>query len=558
MKKSSFWQTKLVLSLLLLSAAALLAGCGPQSTFNDLLSPVTSALQPAPPSNPTAVPTPVSLAPVTTLMPLPADEQDTFRIALPEAVDTFDPLFSQTAMNVLPYLAETLTRLSASDEVLPLLILSWQISEDGLSYTFYLQQGVFFSDGTPFNAAAVQYNLERFRALNPPMISRTAIQNISEISVVDDHTMTLRLNAPANDLLMALSDIHLAILSPASIPLNSEAYRNLALNTPVGTGPYLLAEFAAADHLRLQRNLNYWGPPPYHDIVEIQFVPDAEMRKSMLLNNQIDLTLGLPYTDLDMLASQPGLSVQRGQPYRQVFMGINTIRPNLGNFQARQALNYAIDQAGIVNNVLQGFGQPSTSPMPAGFLGACQATLPYTQDTEQAISLLNTAGVPETQALKIILPAGRIPQGEQVAEAVAESLRAVDFPVSVEALPWDDYLAALNAPPEESDYDLYLFEWQGSIPHSNYTLQLLETGNPLNASHYSNPQLDEWIRTASSSLDEGDAEDLYCNISQVIWQDAPWIFLYQQDDPVVYSAKFVNIEVLPGQRFRAIFAEPIE
>lgn len=537
--------------------AALLAGCGPQSPINDLVSPVISAIQPVTIDDTATQATPVPLTPDNTLEELPEGEQDTFRIALPENIDTFDPLFTQNAVNVLPYMMETLTRLSPTGEVQPLLAFGWEISEDGLTYTFDLQTGVFFSDGTPFNAQAVQFNLERFQALNPSMISRTVIDNIREIEVVDDHQLKLHLIAPANDLLIALSDVHLSILSPDSIPPESDAYSNIGILTPVGTGPYKLTEYDGVNHLSMQRNLNHWGSPPYYDIINIQFIPDAATRKNMLLNGEIDLTLGLPTTDLGMLSENASLIVQEGEPFRQVFIGINTTRPYLNTVQVRQALNYAIDQQGIVNNVLQGYALSSTSPIPEGFLGACQANLPYTQDMALAASLLNEAAIPQDMALKMILPAGRILQGQEVAEAAAEYLRGVGFQVTIEALDWETYLAALAASPEESEYDLYLFEWPGHIPHSNDTLQLLRSNNPLNASHYSNPEVDEWIRSAHS-IDEDEAEELYCSLSQFIWQDAPWIFLYQQDDPIVYGAQFTNIEVVPGQRFWAIFSEPLQ
>ena len=538
--------------------AALLAGCKPQSPLSQIFSPVVSALQPVPTQDLTILTPPVSLAPADTLPVLPPDEQDTFRIAFAEPVDNFDPLFTTTAENILPYLLETLTRLSPWGELLPMLATDWEVSDDGLVYSFALQQDVFFSDGTPFNAQAVKFNLERFTNLEPPMVSRSAIENINEIKIIDDHRLELHLNAPANDLLMALSDIHLGMLSPGSIPVNSGDYQNLGLQAPVGTGPYLLAGAPNQEQIVLHRRMDYWGFSPFMDIIQIQIVPEAGRRGAMLLNGEIDLTLELPPADLEALAAQPEMVVNRGAPFRQVFVGINTTRPNLDNPQVRQALLYAIDQQAIIDNVLAGSAQPSTSPVPEGYLGSCPASQPYSQDIAESFARLNDAGVPQDRELKLILPAGRIPLGEQVAEAVAESLRAVEFPVTVEALDWDTYLAALSAPSEENMVDLYLFSWPGNIPHANYTLQLLQTGNPLNASHYSNPQVDEWLRSARTFRDEGDAIDLYCNISQVIWEEAPWIFLYQQDDPVVYAANFANIEVLPGQRFWAIYAEPIQ
>ncbi len=274
--------------------AAILAACSPSSRLTELVSPVISAIEPITIDKSATLATPVPLQPNNGFQTLPENEQDTFRIALPENIDTFDPLFTQNAVNVLPYMMETLTRLSTYGEVEPLLAFSWEISEDGLTYTFKLQTGVFFSDGTPFTAEAVKYNLERFQTLQPPMVSRTIIENLREIEIVDDYQIKLHLNTPSSDLLIALSDVHLSILSPDSIPLDSDTYNNINLLTPYGTGPYILSEYNGVDRLVLHRNLNYWNFTPSIDIITIQFIPDVLMRENMLLNNDIDLTVALP------------------------------------------------------------------------------------------------------------------------------------------------------------------------------------------------------------------------------------------------------------------------
>ena len=481
MSKKLFWRLIPVMIL-----AALLAACRPSSQLNELASPVISAIQPVIIDEAANQATPVSLNADSGLQSLPEGEQDTFRIALPENIDTFDPLFTRNAVNVLPYMMETLTHLSAYGEVEPLLAFGWEISEDGLTYTIDLQTGVFFSDGTPFNAEAVKFNLERFQTLNPPMLSRTLIDNLREIEIVDDHQIKLHLNTPSNDLLMALSDVHLSILSPASIPVGSEDYNNISLLTPSGTGAFILSEYNGVDRLTLHRNVNYWNFAPSSDIIIIQTIPDILLRENMLLNNEIDLTVELPPDDVNILTEYDTVVVQEGSPLRQVFIGINTSRPFMDNAPVRQALNYAVDQQAIVNDILKGRALTSTSPIPEGFVGACQASLPYTQDLALAASLLNEIGIPQNMPLKLILPAGHIQQGELIAEAAANNLRTVGFDVTVEALDWESYLAAFNAPREEQIYDLYLFEWTGHIPHSNDTLQLLLSNSPLNASHYNN------------------------------------------------------------------------
>ncbi len=274
MSKRIFWRLILMITL-----AALLAACKPGSQLTELASPVISAIQPVTIDESANQATPVSLQPESGLQALPEGEQDTFRIALAENIDTFDPLLTQNAVNVLPYMMETLTRLSSYGEVEPLLAFNWEISEDGLSYTFNLQTGVFFSDGTPFNAEAVKFNLERFQTINPKMVSRTVIENIREIEIVDDYQIKLHLHAPSNDLLMALSDVHFSILSPASIPPESEDYNNIGLLTPYGTGPYMLAEYNGTDRLTLHRNLNYWNFVPSNDIIIIQIHPGCSLAR---------------------------------------------------------------------------------------------------------------------------------------------------------------------------------------------------------------------------------------------------------------------------------------
>jgi|GEM_PF-533948 len=536
----------------------LLAACKPSSQLTELASPVISAIQPVTIDESATLATPVPLD-EGSVQPLPEGEQDTFRIAIPENIDTFDPLFTQNAVNVLPYMLETLTRLSESGEVEPLLAFGWEISEDGLSYAFELQSGVFFSDGTPFNAEAVKFNLERLQALNPPMISRTVMTNIREMEIIDDYHITIYLNAPSSDFLMALSNVHLSMLSPSSISPETEDYNNIGLLTPIGTGPFVLYEYNGIDNLVLHRNPDYWNFTPYLDIITIQSVPDFLARENMLVNGEIDLTLDLPPDDFNILTEYENMVVQEGELFRQVFIGININRPFMDDVRMRHALNFAIDQDYIVAEILKDRALTSTSPVPENFLNACQAGLPYTQNLEMAASLLTDGlEVPQNMPLTLILPAGEIQQGEAIAEAAANNLRSLGFQVTVQALDWDSYVAAFSAPREEQIYDLYLFEWTGHVPHANDTFQLLLSDSPLNASHYTNPDVDAWIRSAAASLDEDETEELYCTLSQFVWQDAPWIFLYQQDDPVVFSSRFTNIEVLPGGRFSVAFAESLE
>jgi ABC-type transport system substrate-binding protein len=482
-----------------------------------------------------------------------------FSIAISTNIDTFDPHLTRSfaVANVVDYMVETLLNADVNGQIVPALATDWEISDDGMEYTFFLQEGVLFSDGTPFNAEAVKFNIERFQDEELPN-TKNPYNKILEVVAVDETTVKFVLGAPSSELLPAMSNTNVAILSPTSIAAGTEAYMGLGSNAPVGTGPYTLKEYLVDDQVTVERNPNYWGDAPYYDEVVFRIVPEAATRESLLLSGQVDMAVLPPLTDLAALEANPDAEVIMGDSARIIFIALNTTTPYLDDPRVRQALNYAVDVEAIVNAVLLGNGVPVVSPMPASFFGFCETEPYYEYNPEKAKELLADAGVPEDFELRAIAPTGRYAQDFQVAEAVSGFLADVGITAAPQTSDWGTYMDWVLVGPDEATRDMYLLGWAGGYPHGSHTMTLVQADAFFNRGYYNNPELNELIQAADAAPTAAESADLYCQANQIIWDDAPWIFLYQQGYPVIHSPGVDGIIVLPSEKFDAFGAHPVE
>lgn len=536
-----------------------LAACGQ--------APATPA-QPAQPAEPTKAveqpaPTQAEVKPTEAPAPTTAPAGPTkLRIAISTNIDTFDPHGTRSfaVANVIDYMVETLVKANEKGEIVPWLAESWEFSADGLEYTIKLRQGVKFSDGTPFDAAAVKYNIDRFNNPDVKSATKTPYNQVKEVVVVDPQTVKFIVAKPSNGLFQAFSNTNIAMISPASIPVDSPQYKELiGTNAPIGTGAYLLKEYVKDDHVTVSRNPDYWGEKPYYDEVEFLIVPEAATRESLLLSGEVDIALAPPLTDLTSLGSNPDIKVINSVSNRVIFIGINTKTKYLDDPRVRQALNYAIDKEAIVKNILLGYAKTVVSPMPSGFFGFCETKPQYSYDPEKAKALLKEAGVPDKLEVRFVSSTGRYLQDFQVSEAVAGYLKAVGIETKVQTTDWGTYLSWITGKkPEEAVTDLYFLGWAGGYPHGSHTMSMFQTGAFFNGGFYSNPKLDELIKQADAEMDLTKAAEIYCQANQTVWEDAPWIFLYQQPYPVITSSKIEGVVVLPSEKFETFLAKPVK
>ncbi len=476
-------------------------------------------------------------------------------------MDTLDPvqLTTTTVGNVLDYMVETLTTIDKDGKLLPMLAKSWTISSDGLTYTFKLQEGVKFHDGTPFDAAAVKVNLDRLLDPDVKVTQRSSFLAIKTVEAVDPTTVKITLKNTYPPLLLALSQTTSAILSPASIDKAGPNYKNVT--HPVGTGPYIFKEYAKGSQVVMTKNPNYWGKKPYYDTVTVRIVPEATTRESLLLAGQVDAIILPPISDLPALQKNSAVKVLMAPSDRIIYIGLNnTVKP-LDNPKVRQAFNYAVNKEEILKTILFGAGYALDAPIAPSVFGYCKAGS-YAYNPDKAKALLKDAGVTTPLKLSFISPTGRYVQDFQASQAIAGYLKDVGIETDLKTMDWPSYVATITKPQAENTTNLHLLGWAPGFLDASQAMPIYRTDQivpkGLATFFYSNPKVDALINAADEEPDATKRAQMYCDINKTVWDDAPVIFLWNQAFPIVYSSKVQNVSYLPTEKFYTLDAQPVQ
>jgi len=491
---------------------------------------------------------------------------DTLRVAIGIDPDTLDPAAqtTTTASQIVDMMAETLVTIDANGNLKPLLATKWDPASDGLSWTFTLRQGVKFQDGTPFNAQAVKFNIERL--LDPKTFKGQpgilgGKTGIDRVDAIDDTHVKFTLKTKLAPFAAALTQTNSAIVSPASVAVAPNKPEVIA--QPVGTGPYKFKERVAGDHISLAANQDYWGTKANYDTQVIKIVPEAASREALIKSGGADVIALPPANDIPALQADSNVKVVLGPSDRTIQIVINTVdetQPLLQKQEVRQALNYAVDKDAIIKSVMFGAAVPLDAPMAKTLFGYCSVGT-YKYNAEKAKQLLQSAGA-SGMSVKLAAPTGRYVQDIQVANAVAGYLRQaglkVDGPATAD---WPTYLATYaNVPPAQSKIDLHLLGWAPAYLDAQqqfeqfYSPRIPPAG--LETSYYKNAQVDTLIEQANSGTDPAQRQKDYCTAAKTVWNDAPWIFLYNQKFPIVTGSKITNVTGLPNEKFVTPWASP--
>ncbi len=487
---------------------------------------------------------------------------DKLTVAIGIDPDTMDPMrqTTTTVQNIVQMVVETLVHVDTDGKVQPLLATSWQTASDGMSWTFTLRTGVKFTDGEPFNAAAAKASLDR--ALTPgntcPLCG--PFRGVKSIDAVDDTHLRLNLKQPVAPLLGLLTEVTFGFVAPNTIQTGTDAFKDQ--EKPVGTGPYLLTDRLKGDHVTLTRNDKYWGNKPNFKTQQFKIVPEAASREALVRAGQADVILLPPVSDIPAMRKDSTLKVILAPGDRTIFLAFNTqdpVQPLLQKPEVRQALNYAVNKDQIVKSILFGAATPMDAPMAQSLFGYCKVGS-YVYDPGKAKQMLAAAGA-SNLSIKFVAPTGRYIQDFQAAQAIANDLSAVGVKVDgPRTMDWPTYLGTINVPPAKASVDLHLLGWApGYLDASQAMVQFQSTSWPpagLATSYYKNSQVDSLLAKANSESDPSARKSDYCAASKLVWNDAPWIFLWVQSFPIVTSAKVTGVQAIPNESFYTVYAAP--
>jgi len=405
-------------------------------------------------------------------------QDDALVIGTTDSVTVLSPANScdYWTWHTLRQIAEPLvTFMPESSEITPCLAESWQISDDETVYTFYLRQGVQFSDGAPFNAEAMKWTLERNLRLDGPSGVVRQIKDIEEITCVDEYTLRIRITEPDATFLARLADpIAPALaLSPASTPSDDFANGILA-----GTGPYKLVECIPGERTVYEVFPEYWGgSPKFTTITEISYSKSATLRAALEAGD-VDVACRISCKPEEILELQinPDLQVMRGPGLIIRYLAFNVAAPPFDDVHVRRAIGYALDREDLNNCIFSGLNTPLYSMVPPELWSHVDA-FPG-RDLGMALSELQEAGYSSGNPLKITLwytPRHYGPEEVAVAEFLKSNLEETGcIEVALNAVEWGAYVDRIS----QGGLGLYLLDWTVDIIDPSAFLSLCLGDSP--------------------------------------------------------------------------------
>lgn len=464
----------------------------------------------------------LALAPVAQATP-----KDTLTVALQLEPPNLDPTSgAAVATDEVVYgnVFEGLVRLDAQGTVKPLLATWWEVSPDGLTYTFHLRDGVRFQDGTPFDATIVKFSLER--ALGPAStnVQKQALSVIRQVEVVDPRTVRLRLSSPDSNLLYTLAWGDSVMVSPKSAGSLATA--------PVGTGPFRFASWRRGDTVTLVRDDGYWGQPAKLRQVKFKFIADPAAAYAAIKTHEVEAFPDYPAPEnLAQLRADPALKVVTASSEGEVILAINNRAGPLADLRVRRALQYALDRRAIIDGAMYGYGTPIGSHFPPQNAAYVDLTGLYPHDVAKAKVLLAEAGYPNGLDLTLKLPPPNY--ARRSGEIVAAQLAQAGVRVKIENIEWAQWLDQVYG---RHAFDLTIVSHAEPMDYAIYDKADYYFGYHSEAFH-------GLMEALKGATDEGQRAAILGQIQRRIAEDAVNGFLFQFPRLGVFDARLKDFWV---------------
>jgi peptide/nickel transport system substrate-binding protein len=441
-------------------------------------------------------------------------------------------------------------------QVEPALAKSWDISDDGLTYTFHLREGVKFQDGTPFNAEAVKFDFDRMLVKDSPYYDTGPFplafffSAVKETKVIDDMTVQFTLNAPYAPFLSNLAYPTGLLISPAAV----KKYGKDVGRHPVGTGPYKFVSWQSNTSVTLEKNADYWDGAPDLNRIIFRPITDANTRVAEMLSGGIDLMVEVPPDNVATFQKDANYKVYEQAGPHLWFLILNAKDGPFKNKLMRQAVNYAVNKKALVNDVLQGTATVAAGPTPPAFAWAYDDKLqPYPYDPAKAKELIKQAGYDGIPVTFYVTQGGSgmldpVPMGT----AIQADLAAVGIKVNIQTFEWNTFLGKVNPGLDNkgTHVDMAEMAWMTNDPDTLPYLALRTGAWPdkggFNSGYYSNPEVDKLLEEARTSTDQAKRAELYKKMQDIVHDDAPWLFVANWKQNAVASTRVKGFKLQPS------------
>jgi peptide/nickel transport system substrate-binding protein len=484
------------------------------------------------------------------------------------------------SLRVIDQIFETLVSLKpGTTELEPGLAESWELSDDGLTYTFKLREGVKFHDGTAFNAAAVCTNFDRWYnftgsfqnpsasyywqtvfggfAKTDPDSGAPAESYYQSCNAVDDGTVEIKLTKPSSAILGALSLSSFAIASPKALEefgadegtVDDEGVfhptGSFGTEHPIGTGPFKFESWTRGDKLTIARNDDYWGDKAKLDKVIFRPISDNAARLQALQTGEIQGYDLVEPQDVETIEGDDNLQILDRPAFNVAYVGFNQKQKPLDNIKVRQAIAHGLNRQEVVDNFYGGRGEVAKEFMPPEVVGYADDVTEYDFDPAKSKQLLQEAGLTLPVPITFWYPSDvsrpYMPDPKRNFEAFRASLEQAGFKVTPKTAPWSpDYLGNVD----EGNAQVYLLGWTGDYGDpDNFVGTFFQ--NPQKAWGFDNKEIFTALADAETETDLEKREDLYKEANRKIMDFLPGVPYVHTKPALAFAANVKGYQPSP-------------
>jgi peptide/nickel transport system substrate-binding protein len=412
---------------------------------------------------------------------------------------------------------EGLTRFMADGSVVAGLAQSWDISEDGLTYTFMLHDGVTFHDGTTMDAEDVKFSLDRARSEDSINAQKGLFADIADVTVVDPLTVAVTLSQPNGMFLFNMAWGDAVIVAPESI--------DTIASNPIGTGAFTFTDWVQGDRLELTRNESYWGQPAALETATFRFISDPTAAFAAVMAEDVDAFVGFPAPEnLPQFEADPRFQVLVGNTEGETILSMNNKMLPFDNVLVRQAVSLAIDRQSIIDGAMFGYGTPIGTHFAPHNPDYVDLIANSTYNPQRARELLAEAGFADgfTTTLKLPPPS----YARRGGEIIASQLREVGITAEISNLEWAQWIEEVFT---GKDFGL-------SIVSHTEPMDIGIYANPEYYFQYDNPEFQALMDTLNATTDPATRSALLANAQTIISEDYVNGYLFQLAVPTVAKA----------------------
>ncbi|MEX3316094.1 ABC transporter substrate-binding protein [Sulfitobacter sp. PS-8MA] len=413
---------------------------------------------------------------------------------------------------------EGLTRFMGDGSIVPGLAESWEISEDALTYTFKLREGVTFHDGSTMDAEDVKFTLDRINAEDSANAQKALYASIAEVNVIDPQTVEIKLSEPNGNLLFNLAWGDAVIVAPETVDTIKQ--------TPIGTGPFKFEDWSQGDKITLSRYDAYWGEAPALAEATFKFISDPTAAFAAVMAEDVDVFAGFPAPEnIPQFEADPRFQVLIGSTEGETILSMNNKQAPFDNVKVRQAVAHAIDRQAIIDGAMFGYGTPIGTHFAPHNPDYVDLTAMSAHDPEKAKALLAEAGFEDGFETTLHLPPPSY--ARRGGEIIAAQLAEVGIDAQITNVEWAQWLETV-------------------FKGKNFGLSIVSHTEPMDIGVYANPdyyfqydnaEFQDLMAEFNKTTDPAARSEMLAKAQNMIAEDYVNGFLFQLAFPTIAKAE---------------------